>query len=157
MFYICISFSTLTTCERALKQFQNPKNSTTSPSFYIPGSATVGSTEMLTSMCCRTSLYISTAILWTRWLQLLYMMALVNISIMSRWNSGVVRITPLSMFFFIWLRSIRLWRRKRTNWKKKTNWPEHKNLRDLLMFTDEIHLSWRRKKRNWKKNQLTCA
>lgn len=64
--------------------------------------------KTLTSMCCRTSLYISTAILWTRWLQLLYMMALVNMSIISRWNSAVDRIAPLSMFFLIWLRSIRL-------------------------------------------------
>lgn len=76
--------------------------------FWITSMSVISVVTTLTSMCCRTSLYISTAILWTRWLQLLYMMALVNMSIISRWNSAVDRIAPLSMFFLIWLRSIRL-------------------------------------------------
>lgn len=76
--------------------------------FWIKSMSVISVITTLTSMCCRTSLYISTAILWTRWLQLLYMMALVNMSIISRWNSAVDRIAPLSMFFLIWLRSIRL-------------------------------------------------
>lgn len=76
--------------------------------FWITSMSVISVITTLTSMCCRTSLYISTAILWTRWLQLLYMMALVNMSIISRWNSAVDRIAPLSMFFLIWLRSIRL-------------------------------------------------
>lgn len=80
--------------------------------FWITSMSVISVVTTLTSMCCRTSLYISTAILWTRWLQLLYMMALVNMSIISRWNSAVDRIAPLSMFFLIWLRSIRLRERK---------------------------------------------
>ena len=62
----------------------------------------------LTSIWCMTSLYISMAIWKTLWSELLYMMALVNINIMSRWNSAVVRIDPFSIPFLMVDRSMGL-------------------------------------------------
>lgn len=55
----------------------------------------------LTCTCCMPSCCIWRAILCTKWLVLLYMMELRNMSITSRWNSAVVRVTPSSMFFLI--------------------------------------------------------
>ncbi len=59
-------------------------------------------------ICSRTSLCISTAMWNTSWSELLYITAFWNISMMSRWNSAVVRISPVSMFFLMVDRSIGL-------------------------------------------------
>lgn len=66
--------------------------------------------QYFTWICSRTSLCISTAMWYTSWSELLYITAFWNISIISRWNSAVVRISPFSMFFLMVDKSIGLWR-----------------------------------------------
>ena len=63
---------------------------------------------------------------WMSWSELLYMSALVNMSIMSRWKWSVVLIVPPSTFFFIVVRSIGL------KFKAK----DHKTKRENSFFID---------------------
>ena len=65
-----------------------------------------------TWICSRTSLCISTAMWYTSWSELLYITAFWNISMMSRWNSAVLRISPFSMFFLMVDKSIGLKKKK---------------------------------------------
>lgn len=124
----------------------------------------------------------SSAILYTSWSLLLYMIAFWNMSKISRWNCSVVRMLPFSIPFLILVRSVLLcmmsqypgamslvtaWRNmlaylgdKKEEWYNINKAPYQVEIAHCVKFSDVFSLqkfkAWKKKKKKYSDGPALC-